>query len=679
MKRIREWISIRIAKTPGAMVLLGIVVGNVFLFLITATIISYLAPLSLANRGFWSSLYYTVAMVLDAGCIEFVIQDIGDATVALILVCLATILLGMIIFTGAVIGYVSNWISNFIDKANSGASKLNLSKHTVILNWNNRASEIINDMMYTGKKDVIVVLIAKDKDSVKREIDERLADTVEKERKAGVKIKNQLTVLVREGDTYSTKQLNDICLSQAKNVIILGNDISDALCKFDFKERIDRLDKGNANTVKTLVQVAQITAAEDSADSQQIVVEVDDDWTLSLVNRIVEHKMRQGKCNIVPVAVNRILGQILSQFCIMPELNTVYSTLFSNKDASFFVQSGVEVQEEATFIEQYLFTHKHAIPLTVMKDESGLFNNYFVASKETDIIEHCNEDQGGLYEVDLNPNYQFDQKHVVILGHNSKCNAIMEGFDSFICEWGDNEREVLDIIVIDDKKSLEKLNYYKDFPYIKNVIAANVFDKDIICEAINEFVDKNSSDTSVLILSDDTVADEEVDANALTYLIYLQDIVSNHIAHNPKFDRESIDIVVEIINPKNYDVVHHYSVNNIVISNRYISKMIIQIAEKKSLFDFYNDILSYDAEGADQYSSKELYIKQVDHFFKNIPAPCTAAELIRAVYSASPAHNKTIVIGYTGPNEKIVIFEGNQDKIKVELTKRDKLILFSNH
>ena len=56
---------------------------------------------------------------------------------------LLAVLIGMITFTGAVIGYVTNYISNFIENSKSGARSLKVSRHTVILNWNSRASEIL--------------------------------------------------------------------------------------------------------------------------------------------------------------------------------------------------------------------------------------------------------------------------------------------------------------------------------------------------------------------------------------------------------------------------------------------------------------------------------------------------------------------------------------------------------
>jgi hypothetical protein len=698
MNKIREWISIKIAKSPGPMVILGIFLANIVIFSIAAIIISQLAPSSLEHDDFQSCVFYTILMILDAGCIQFVVQDIGEVGVFLILVCLFTVIVGMISFTGAIIGYMSNLISQFIENSNSGSRKLKMTDHTVILNWNSRASEIVNDLLYKGVKEKIVVLVGNDKENVIKDISERLSDTLEKERKvvraacadmsffARIKyinkhrIKNKLVVIVREGETYSTKQLNDISLSMAKSVIILGDDISNTLCKFDYKERITRLEKGNANTIKTLVQVAQITAAEDSADNQQIIVVVDDDWTLSLVNRIIRHKMRKGKCNITPVAVNRVLGQILSQFSIMPELNMVYSTLFSNKDAAFYTRPVASMKSETDFIEKSLANHPYAVPLTVMSDNDGKKHIYYMAGHESHIRKQEPVRRDSEYRVLLNPNFDIKEKNVVILGHNSKSTAIMEGFNSFRSEWQKlNCPEILNVIVIDDAKNLEKQNYYKQYPYVKKVISADVFEKDVICNAINEFVDANTENTSVLILSDDTVLNEEIDANALTYLIYVQGIISQRVAQNPDFDVESIDIVVEIMNPKNYDVVHHYSVENIIISNRYISKMVTQIGEKGALFDFYNDILAYDEASATVFASKELYIKKVSEFFAEIPGACTATDFIRAVYEAGPENNKSIALGYVSPGGKMVLFEGHQDNIRVELTENDKLILFSNH
>jgi len=181
----------------------------------------------------------------------------------------------------------------------------------------------------------------------------------------------------------------------------------------------------------------------------------------------------------------------------------------------------------------------------------------------------------------------------------------------------------------------------------------------------------------------------------------VQDIIDKRLARDPGFDPESIDMIVEILNPKNFDIISSYSTNNIVISNRYISKITAQIGEKDAMFDFYYDILTYDdpedvgmlspdeapgagsgsgsETGAEGVDSKELYIKKVSGFFSEIPRPCTAADLIRAVYHASPDDNKSVVLGYFRPDGEMILFEGDQSKIRLALSGEEKLIIFSNH
>ncbi len=696
IKKLREWINIAVTKQPARAILIAILLLNILLFAVSALVISSLAPETTAETGFWPSVFYTISMILDAGCIQYVVADIGQTGVGLIIVCMLIVVIGMITFTGAVIGYVTNYISGFIERADSGARALKVSGHTVILNWNTRASEIINDLLYSGEREIIVVVVSSGGSAVKKEIDDRISGTIKQEQEslkkecAGMgifrrlgykkmhKVRNRLSVIVREGDTYSLKQLNDASIAQAKTVIILGGEMHNSVCKFDYSERREQLEKGNSNTIKTLVQVAEITSGDDSADGQVIIVEVEDEWTLNLVTRIAAHKERLQKCNIIPVPVNRILGQILSQFSIMPELNTVYSELFSNKGAEFFCTLKPEAKDETKLIRDYMETHTHGIPMTVMDTKTGRYV-FYIADRESDVEKRSIPAKSD-YSVDVEPDYWLKQKNIIIVGHNSKSEDIMNGFNAFRGEWnrGDGS-EILNIIVIDDEKSLEKHGYYKKYPYVNNVIAADVFDSEAICGSINEFIDSNEDETSILILSDDTAANEDIDASVLTYLIYVQNIIFDRMAANPDFDRHSIDVVVEIINPKNYDVVHNYSVDNVVISNRYISKMVTQISRKEALYEFYRDILTYDEENSEVYSSKELYIKEVERFFRSVPGECTAAELIRAVFSAMPDDNRGIVIGYVDAGGDTHLFSGNQEDIRVRLGKKDKLIIFGCH
>lgn len=146
----------------------------------------------------------------------------------------------------------------------------------------------------------------------------------------------------------------------------------------------------------------------------------------------------------------------------------------------------------------------------------------------------------------------------------------------------------------------------------------------------------------------------------------------------------NIDIVVEIIDPKHYDILKSYDVHNVVISNRYISKMITQISENYALYYFYADIMTYDPEGS-SFDSKEVYVKKAGEYFEKLPPPGTSvAALIRTVFAKSRqfwgyAGDYAVLIGYVDTQNKKHIFSGDQLNQKVTLTGEDKLIIFSNH
>lgn len=702
-RKFREWFSIRLAKNPGQIVLLSILFFNIVFFFLSAFIISRMSLSGTEELGFLESAFYTISMILDAGCISYVVADIGPQNAAIAIVCLLIVVIGMISFTGAVIGYITNYISNFIEDSNAGNHRLLLSNHFVILNWNSRALEIVNDLLYSDSIDKVVVLVNSGKDDIVKQIDERLHETVKREnykieqacidksylsRKIYCirhKFKDNLTIIVREGDVFSSKQLFDISLHHASSVVILGEELNDSSCKYAVNEKISKYDNGNSLTIKTLMQVSDITSADYSSDNQRIIVEVTDDWTWNLVQKIIRSKQVDGKCNIVPVRVNQILGQLMSQFSLMPELNSIYNELLSNKGAAFFT-APCKYSDEVAYIKSSLERNKHVVPLTVQTENDKNYC-YYMALNDNDSSISADKELTGM-PIRLNKDFWLEKKKIIMLGHNSKCREIMNGFASFLSEWGykDSDDLLLSIVVIDDEKSLEKMNFYKEYPFVIKTVAAEIFEKDLICDSINEFLKLNAEDVSVLILSDDLVSDEETDAGMFANLVYVQDIISDKVEADPDFDVGSIDVIAEINDPKHHDVVSSYSVKNVVISNRYISKMITQIGEKDAIFDFYQDILVYDEDGDDSYQSKEIYVKKAKDFFVELPGECTADKLIRGVFNASydpdiPAEkqNISIVLGVVKQDGDISLFSGDQSDINVNIGENDKIIVFSNH
>ena len=698
---LHEWESLRFSRKPHSMMLMLILFVNVLLVLLAAWIISAFAVPGNENTGFFTAVYNTFTMILDAGCIESVITDPAGANIFLIIFCLVVIVVCMITFTGALIGYATNVVSNLIENANANSIKLRISGHVAVLGWNTRASEIINDLLYCRTWQKVVVLSDGNREEILDEINERLADTIERENAAleesvrqmprlkkffymqKHKLRNNVAVVVREGDVFSAVHLNNIQLNKAKSIIILGKDLRSAIREGASSD--EETEKGDNRTVKTLIQVVDIASNVLSADNQKVVVEIENEWTGDLVDKIIRAKLNLDKCRVVPFRVHTVMGQLLSQFSLMPELNKVYSSLFSNKGTSFFARSQARPASDIDFAETYLHTHRRALPLLFIKDEMTREDFFYYMADSDKDIDITSDRATGTCPVGLNKDYWLPEKHVLILGSNSKISNVMDGYENFCSEWTNEKHpQIVHVTVVDDEEKLQRENFYSQYKFVENCVPARIIERDKIADIIKDFVYEHPDNSSILILSDDTVPDDDIDAKMMTFLIYAKDVI-NRARVNKRNVNFNVDIIAEVMDPRHVDLVRSYDVDNVVISNRYISKMVTQISEDFARYNLYADIMDYDDMETAVYDGIEIYIKKAGEYFSELPPKNTPVDtVIRSVYEASRRFwgsemDFAMLLGYIDTRGKLTLFGGARDQQTVTLTAEDRLVVFSNH
>lgn len=690
MRKFRGWLSVQVAKHPKRVVLVLIILFNVLFITVSAAVISALSLRGTEHMNFFHAAYYTVTMILDAGCIESVIQDIGTAGVALTLTCLAVIIIGMITFTGAVIGYFTNILNDFIENANAGNTRLYLSDHTVILNWNARAPEIVNDLLYSDHKETVVALVKSGSDDIKGEIEERLRLTIEKEnavvsKKAASmsffarrrylknsKLGNNVSFIVIEGNIFSQEQLRDIRIDAAKAVVILSNDPSDSAAD-DGRQ----IEEGNPRAVKALMQAADIVSAGRAEHHPNIIVEITDPWTYDVVQRVISGKALGEKCNIVMFHVEKFLGQLLAQLSIMPEMTPVYDDLFSNKAAAFYT-APVQTDDEIGYIRDYLSAHSSAVPLTLLNRNGASFFCY-AAGSQRDIGKTHKLNSAGC-SVRLN-DMQCESKRVILIGHNSKTEEIMSCYEACLsCR----NRDRLKVTVIDDADSIGRMDGYRRYSFVEEVAESDIYHIDKTFETIDRLLAGTSEEINILILSDDTELDENTDSSALLYLVCIQDHIKRMIQDHPDYDQNRLKTIVEITDPRHYDIVRGYHGVDAVISNRFTGNIITQIGEKESIYDFYKGLLSYSSDQGGQYRKPQL--RKVSSFFRQTPPPCTAYDLVRAVFEASVSPSEAskerypaLVLGYIKADGEAIVFSGDLSEIHVSLEADDKIIVYTDY
>ena len=694
MIKFRSWLSVQVAKHPKRVVLVLIILFNVLFINVSAAVISSLSLRGTENMNFFHAAYYTVTMILDAGCIESVITDIGTSGVALTLTCLAVIIIGMITFSGAVIGYLTNILNDFIENANAGNMRLYLSNHTVILDWNSRAPEIVGDLLFSDKKETVVALVKSDSDNIKKEIEERLNLTIEKEnavvnKKAETmnffarwrylknnKLVNNVSFIAIEGNIFSQKQLRDIRIDLAKTVIILNSDPSDP-----YAENGIPSDKSSPQAAKALMQTADIMSAGNAAHNRNIIIEITDSWTYDIVQRIISGKELGEKCSIVMFYVEKFLGQLLAQISITPELIFVYGDLFSNKGAAFYTKP-VQTDDEIGYIRDYLSTHKKAIPLAMLNN-NGKSCFCFAADNQRSIDKKHKLKSSGC-SVELN-NMQSECKRVIIIGHNNKVEEIMSCYEAYIsCQSRDKQISPLKVAVIDKADSLSRMDHFRRYSFVEDTAELDIYNIDKTFETIERLLSDTSEETSILILSDDTEVEENADSSALICLVYIQDFIKDVLQKKPGYDKKRVRTIVELTDPGHFGIAKGYKMVDAVISNRFTGSIITQIGAKESIYDFYKDLLSYSSDKQDG-QIKKPQIRKVSSFFREIPPPCTAYDLVRAVFEASVSsaeaskkRHPVLVLGYIKANGETIIFSGDLTEINVSLGVEDKIIVYTD-
>lgn len=285
--------------------------------------------------------------ILDPGFLGTQASSTGTAATRTVEVI--AIVLCMVTFTGAIIGYISSMVTSIIDNSEGGPKRMFLKNHIVILNWNNRAAGIISEYLFTDICEDVVVLSNKDRSAINKEIEDSIFELGYNRKQKHV------NYVVKQGEPFSYTELDNVCIRQARTVIILSDQ--------------DPQD-GDLRTLKTVLMVSQMNQGRQEC---AIVVEADNPNIYELVCRIRENK----ECNIIPAYLNKLLGKLLAHIALQPKLNVVFAEILSHNGNEFYSipinkLPGISTESsEAEVIDTYLQNYDHAIPLLTSRHLIG--------------------------------------------------------------------------------------------------------------------------------------------------------------------------------------------------------------------------------------------------------------------------------------------------------------------
>ena len=385
--------------------------------------------------------------------------DVGDNRMMMVL-AIIIVILGMVLFSGAIIATVTTALRTFIDKKSKAKGKIMVNNHFVILNWNSKVPEMIFNLMLKGFKKNIVILSDRNKEYIEAELKSLfLTNEVDQKFKANL--------IIKEGDSLLRGNLEDISIEEASEICIMSREDM-----VDFDD--DNIINSDLLNLKIVLKLGSFKLK----DGCQIVVETQSDETRGQIENLSHKIATLRKLSITPISFNKKIGQIIAQSLIMPKMSDLYSELFSFEGSEFY---SIESDQS---IEEFLRTHNNSIP--VYKGEKHLF---VLGEDETELTKTREEE----FLTSRIFNKALDQTRssasIFIIGENSKTEFLLDSL-SRMQEGGEI--------------SFKFKHYNK-----------------LQTEELIHDVKETEGERKILILSDDKVAADSYDANVFVALIEL--------------------------------------------------------------------------------------------------------------------------------------------------------------
>ncbi len=492
---------------------------------------------------------------------------------------------GLILFSGTIIALTTNAIKDYVQKKNSGSGKIHLDQHIVILNWNSKVPELVSDLLFVESKDVTVMILA---DVDKQYAEKQIVNSIDKIK--GVRDIGKMNVLVKKGDSLLKSDLDDISIVNAKAILIMNPDQHEHVTK--------NMSKSDLFVIKTILSLGPI----EFQYQPPIVVEIKHIETKEKIITLSKVVEQLHEHVIMPICFDKRLGQIIAQTLIENRIEDVYLNLFS------FQGSEVYTLENVSF-EQALKEYSHVVPLAI-KDK-----NLFVLSLNNAIKNKKSTHEHKPMTLNKKKFSESHQLEVFIFGKNNKLSFILDSF-----------------------KQYEVIHGSK--------FKATWMDENDLETFVKEVNEKNTK-TTILLLSDEVVDEDALDANVINNLIYLEGYLTN----------PNTNIIVELLNPKNDPIVKGFSIKNTIISNKIISLLLSKLALFNETASFYEDLLTI-APNANNIDSQAILIEKAsDVILEKFPLVFQSKkQLIESIYYTF--NKEMILIGYY-KDSQLFIIEGD--------------------
>jgi Trk K+ transport system NAD-binding subunit len=362
----------------------------------------------------------------------------------------------------------------------------------------------------------------------------------------------------------------------------------------------------------------------------------------------VVNEISDGKIEVIYLA--QLKSKVFARSCLHPGLSSIYKNIFS------FVGEEIYFDDQEAFIgktfEELMVTLEGGSIIGIMRKGKSLLNpakdmvykqgdqaiiianddgNYAISSMEQ-------KDYSSLYKKDR---YINTGRSVLTIGYNRNVAYVLRDMELYV-----GEKSVLHMIVPNEHNKEKLLSKYPNPKFSEfKVTIGETFKFEVLKE-----LDLSKYDT-IAIFANKDVTEESADAETLLTLLHLDTL--------RKQQKVEPSIVLEIEEPENSDALEYIRVDDFLISNLLVSKIMTQISQNRHLNSVIQELVSEDGN--------EFYLKRINAYVP-VKQPLPFYALIKAAQSRNE-----IVVGYKRFGEEVVL---NPSKFEVfNFGDKDRLVV----
>ncbi len=505
-----------------------------------------------------------------------------DEGITLRVISTIVTVLGYVLFMGALIAIMTQWLNSTMRRLESGLTPLTLRGHLLILGWTNRTPAVIRELVLSvgrvrrylariGASRLRIVVLAEDVSSaLTYELREHLGDAW----KPG-------QIILRSGSPLRVEHLRRVDFLNAATILVPGADFAEG--------GVDLVD---TRTVKTLLSISN-SSREVEARCPAAVAEIFDTGKLPAARASYDG-------DIEMIASDSVISRLIAHNIRHPGLSHVYSELLSHGEDSneIYIRrvpelAGEDIRGVGSAFPRALVLgllrprgegmELHLNPrdsLAIDSEDRLVFVSraYDDAEPSSSPDDRIQESRSPL-EVEKEPR----RTRLLILGWNHKIPALIDEFDSYR---GESFRlDIMSLVPVEEREQLlRRRGVRPEHIELDHVVG------DYVSEVELRAVEPHGYDRLLFLSSNRMESSEESDARTILGYMVLKEVLGSAPAP-PR-------VLVELMDSANEGILGEHA-GEVVVSPLIVSHLLAHVALRRDLNVVFEEL--FTVGGAEIY------------------------------------------------------------------------------